>query len=155
MASLARLGAQDPRLVTLAKDIVSGLPSKAYMQEVGAIFDWVQSNVKYRQDPRWFEWVQYPWYTYEHRAQGADCDAHACFIACLALCLGHGAAFRAIKADPMRPQEFSHVYPLVGWLERGMPVWSALDSTNLGGFMGWEPPEKRVLATLDLVIAEP
>jgi hypothetical protein len=85
-----------------------------------------------------------------------NCDDQSMLVACLALCLGHGAAFKTVKVDPDRPEEYSHVYPLIGVRDkRNKPIWLAADTTQKGVELGWEPPPERVLGSKTWILAEP
>lgn len=86
----------------------------------------------------------------------SNCDDQSMLVACLALCLGHGAAFKTVKVDPDRPEEYSHVYPLIGIRNKSnKPVWLAADTTQKGVDLGWEPPPERVLGSKTWILAEP
>jgi hypothetical protein len=133
-------GAHNAEVRHLVMKIVEGLPSKAYEREVRAIYDFMFKNVRYTLDPRGLEWVQTPWYTLLVAGMG-DCDDHATAIAALAIALGHGAGFRTVKGDPSRPDEWSHVYPIVGIRERGIPRWIPIDTTEISKpRFGQDPP---------------
>jgi transglutaminase-like putative cysteine protease len=133
-------GAHNAEVRHLAQKIVEGLPPKAYEQEVRAIYDFMRANVRYTLDPRGLEWVQTPWYTLLVSGMG-DCDDHATAIAGLAISLGHGAGFRTVKGDPGRPDDWSHVYPVIGIRENGVPRWIPLDTTEVRNpRFGEDPP---------------
>jgi hypothetical protein len=71
----------------------------------------------------------------------SNCDDHATAIVALAITLGHGAGFRTVKGDPSRPDEWSHVYPIVGIRERGIPRWIPIDTTEVSNpRFGQDPP---------------
>lgn len=155
MVQLAVSDAKEPEMVQYARRIVSDVPSKDYEGEARAIFEFVRSNVRYRLDPRGLEWVQRPFVTLLVDGAG-DCDCTSTLVACLALCLGHGAAFKTVKVDPDRPEEYSHVYPLIGIRNKSnKPVWLAADTTQKGVDLGWEPPPERVLGSKTWILAEP
>lgn len=133
-------GAHNTEVRHLAMKIVEGLPPKAYEREVRAIYDFMREHVRYTLDPRGLEWVQTPWYTLLVAGMG-DCDDHAVAIVALAISLGHGAGFRTVKGDPSRPDEWSHVYPIVGIRERGIPRWIPIDTTEVSNpRFGQDPP---------------
>jgi transglutaminase-like putative cysteine protease len=123
-------GAHNPEVRFLAQRIVEGVGNKDYYSEVRALYDFMRANVRYTLDPRGLEWVQTPWVTLLVQGQG-DCDDHAVAIAALAIALGHGAGFRTVKGDPSRPDEWSHVYPVIGIRERGVPRWIPIDTTEV------------------------
>jgi hypothetical protein len=132
-------GAHNTDVRHLAMKIVTGLGNKDYEAEVRAIYDFMREKVRYTLDPRGLEWVQTPWYTLLVVGMG-DCDDHATAIAALAISLGHGAGFRTVKGDKARPNEWSHVYPVVGIRERGKPRWIPIDTTEKHARFGQDPP---------------
>jgi hypothetical protein len=69
----------------------------------------------------------------------SQCDDHATLISALAIASGHRAGFRTIKADPERPDSFSHVYPVIGVTKNGKLQWLAADSTQRESSLGWDP----------------
>lgn len=132
-------GSMHPEVIALARSIVSAVPNKDYKGECQACFDWVKKFVAYRQDPRLMELVQHPYETLLVQGAG-DCDDHSVAVLALCMALGHGAAFRTVKADRERPSEYSHVYPMVGFRDaRNEPVWLGADTTTKGAYFGWQP----------------
>jgi len=154
MGKLALEGSRNPEIVDLARAITRHLPNKDYKGEVQALYWWVRDNVRYVQDPRTTEWVTDPYTTIFVTGVG-DCDDHATVMAALGLALGHGAGFRTVAADPVRPEEFSHVYAMIGIRERNEGFWVSVDTTTREAFPGWDPPESRVFAIKDWVVAPP
>lgn len=88
-----------------------------------------------------------------------NCDDQSVLLATLSLCLGNGAAFKSIKGDPSRPQEFSHVYALLGYTDRTSPdgvTWLPADATQgVSTPLGWEPPPEKTFGSKTWVIARP
>ena len=93
MRELAMAGGHSPAVIYLAREIVREVESHDYEGEVARIHRWVQTHVRYTQDPRGQEWVQTPSHTAWVQGQG-DCDDHAVLVCALAIALGHGAATR-------------------------------------------------------------
>lgn len=133
-------GGRDPEIVALARKIVEGIPSKDYLGELNAIFNFVKENVRYVQDPRGLEHVETPRRTLLVTGQ-EDCDGHATCLAALAIALNHGVAFRTLAADRSRPGEWSHVYAVLGYRDRQGVHWYAADTTQAESSLGWEPGE--------------
>ena len=157
MAELAQAGAMHPGLLVDARRAVrnAGLASKDYAGELEAVFDYVRNNVRYVLDPRAYEYVQHPAWTLYTDGQG-DCDDSTTLIGALAMQLGHGFSIRTIRADPSRPDEFSHVYALVGYRDKDGVHWFAADPTHPrpeDATFGWEAPEGMKWGTEDLVVA--
>lgn len=139
MAHVARTCSGHPSIAWLARDIVRDIQERDHEAELRAIYEWVRSTVRYTMDPIGTEWLQVPCHTAWVQGQ-EDCDGHSVLVAALAIALGHGALFRVVHADARRPEEASHVYPLVGYLEPvGGVRWVAADTTHPPGFFGWEP----------------
>lgn len=152
MAQLARDGARDPRVVSVARAIVRDLPSKDRPGELRALFGYVKKHVRYVQDPHGLEWVQTPFRTLLVDG-GGDCDDHATLVVALALALGHAGAFRVVRADRAHPGEFTHVYPLVGYRRGDKTLWWAADTTQRESVLGWEPPEVAGFDKADVLVA--
>jgi predicted transglutaminase-like cysteine proteinase len=155
MAGLAKEASQDPEFVGWARAIARSAPSKDYMGELQNIYDFVQRNVTYRQDPLGMEWVQDPRWTMFVDGAG-DCDDAASTVAALGMAVGHGAAFKIVKTDSRRPDSYSHVYPLLGMRTGRGVVWVPADTTNVtSGFLGWEPPAERVFGEKIFLVGSP
>ena len=152
MRQLALQGSRHLEVVELARKIVSGVRAKDYRGEIDALYWWVKENTRYVQDPRTTEWLQHPHYTL--LVSGADdCDGMAVAMAALGLAIGHPALFRAVKADPSRPGEFSHVYAMLGVQEGQGVSWVPVDTTMVEAFPGWEPDGARLYGVRDWPIA--
>lgn len=155
MRELAVAGSQHPGIRVAVERVTRGLPSKDYEAELRALFELVRQHVRYNLDPRSLELVQHPAYTMFVNGLG-DCDDSSALIAALALAAGHGAAFRTIRTDPRRPDEFSHVYPVIGYRDRDGEHWFAADVTHPRpetATWGWEAPEEARFGTQDWVLA--
>lgn len=155
MTRLAGDAAADPAFVLRAQGIVAGVGSKQYRESLERIFRYVRSNMSYVRDPIGLEWLQTPYYSLEVRRAG-DCDDMSIVLVALSLAIGLGGAFRAIKADPGRPDEYSHVYAVLGMPDgRGGVSWLPADATQAGVALGWEPPADRVFKSKTWVVATP
>lgn len=138
-AALGAEGAHNAEVRMLAQKIVSDVGSKDYVAEARAIFEFMRQHVRYTLDPRGLEWVQTPWYTLLVIGQG-DCDDHATATIAMAVALGHGGAFRTYKGDKARPDEWSHVVPVIGVRQEGRELWLPCDSTERHARFGEDPP---------------
>jgi hypothetical protein len=136
---LGEEGAHNAEVRFLAQRIVDGVGNKDYEGEARAIFQFMREHVRYTLDPRGLEWVQTPWFTLLVQGQG-DCDDHSTAACALAAALGHGCAFRTVKGDPDRPDEWSHVYPVIGVRKNGKDLWLPVDSTEKHAEFGQDPP---------------
>lgn len=144
-------GAHMPEVRFLAQRIVSEVQSKDYVGEAKAIYDFMRRHVRYTLDPRGLEWVQTPWWTLLVIGQG-DCDDHATAIAALAVSLGHGAGFRTVKGDLRRPDEWSHVYAIMGVRQGGQALWIPMDTTERNGRFGRDPQGAEQLPKKDWIV---
>lgn len=143
MAKLAMQGSRHPEVIELARMIVSHVGHQDYRGEIEALFWWVREHVRYVQDPRLMEQIQHPHHTLLVVGAG-DCDDLVISLAALGMAIGHGALFRTVKADPRRPDEFSHVYPMLGYRDGDRDAWVAVDVVVPYAFPGWEPEASRL-----------
>ena len=140
MRELALDGATHLGLRLEAEQATKDLASKAYEDELRALFDLVRENVRYQLDPVNAEWLSHPAWTL-FVSGVADCDEFSTALCALAMSIGHQCFFRTIVADPQRPTEFSHVYPVLGYRDKEGVHWFAADVTHPrpeDAVFGWE-----------------
>lgn len=148
MRDLVSQGKRDFRIRKLAISLLQGCEPKNYSCYAQRIFDYCQNQIKYVFDPNGVELVEEPWAIVE--ARGADCDSIVVLLASLLESVGLACEFVTIKADTIRPDEFSHVY-----LECKVPKagWVSMDPTMHDKPFGWQPapefPRKRWTASND------
>lgn len=107
MAELAREGSHTYFIRHLATEITRHVPSKQPARELEAIYNWVDGNIRYRNDPVGLEWVQSPQRTVEEGA--GDCDDIGALLDALARSLGRPTRYETVGAMPGQvPHE--HVY---------------------------------------------
>lgn len=156
MGKLAVEASRDPRWIDYARSVISGLPNKDYEGEAQRFFDHVVTTIRYTKDPTGMELIQDPRWTQFVWGQG-DCDDHATMLAALALSVGLGAAFRTVGVDvqgiPPEQSPWSHVYAVVGVPEGNRVSWIGADTTQPGGYLGWEP--RNVARVGTWVISQP
>jgi transglutaminase-like putative cysteine protease len=140
MGRLAAEGGADPSVRLAAERIIGNdLPPRAYEAECARVLRFVRQACRYTLDPRGVEQIKKPKYVlFEDSTRLTDCDDQSTLFAALCLSLGHEAGFRALKADPRRPSEYSHVYALVR--PRGS-AWLPADPIEPRCPLG-VPPEK-------------
>jgi hypothetical protein len=143
MGRLIREGAKDFYVRQKAIDILleRGIQPKDYLGEIRALFEWVQSNVRYTKDPFQVELLHAPRRMLQLRA--GDCDDMSILLGAMLEAVGHPSRLVLIGPDPARPDLFSHVY-----LEaRHQGRWIPLDPT-MPHPMGWAPQasNKQVIA---------
>jgi hypothetical protein len=109
---------------------------KDYLGELQALDHWYRGPhfIDYVRDPHQVELVNHPMLTYMKRL--GDCDDSATLYAASAGALGAAHRFRTYKADPRRPDEWSHVVGQVFVPNRG---WVNNDLTLVGMPFGFEP----------------
>ena len=156
MIELARQGANNPGIREAAERAVmlARVAPKDYRGELRAIHDYVKANVRYTLDPRGKEQLAHPNETLFVKRLG-DCDDFSILIAAMAGALGHGAIFRAVKADPARPNEYSHVYVVLAYRDASGIHAVPADATTYSRGFGWEPPLEQVYFRRDWVAIPP
>lgn len=156
MIRLAREGANHPgiREATQRAVRMAGVGPKDYAGELRAIYNYVKANCRYMLDPRGKEQISHPAHTL-FVSGTEDCDSLAVLEVAMAGSIGHGGAFRTVKADPRRPDEYSHVYALLAYTDESGVHWIPADVTQQGTDFGWEPPPERVYYYKDWVAIPP
>ncbi len=137
MHSLANRGKVDLTVQKVADAVIrkSGCRNRDYRCKAEAIYDFVKSYIRFERDPFGVEMVQEPIVTLKRRA--GDCDDHSILNASLLAAVGFPYAFKTIKADKSRPEEFSHIYAVVHLPGKG---WTGFDTSVDPAYFGWEPP---------------
>jgi len=137
MRKLVDRGKLDERIMFLASDIVTHVAERDQYGEAKAVFDWIQANIRYINDPDDTELLMYPVKTIDRGA--GDCDDQSMLYNAFMSSIGYSTRFKTIKADKSNRTQFSHVYSRVrlrtarGW------KWFSVDCTQRQPF-GWEPP---------------
>lgn len=126
----------DPSFIRFAIDLVRGIPAHDEAGEVGALFSWVEQNIRYTKDPVTKEKLYPPQELLKIRA--GDCDDMTTLLGALAIALGYPARAVTVAAAPDAPGEFSHVYLEVE-VPPGSGAWVALDAARPGAFFGRSP----------------
>ncbi len=124
-------GSTDEHIVRLATEIVRGIPPKQLHDRAQAIVSWIHKNIEFIPDPWKVERVQTPRYTAFERRAG-DCDDMATLFQGLARAVGFPVAFATTASDKMRPNDFSHIYPVVGLGGRWVPADPSAGPRTLG-----------------------
>jgi transglutaminase-like putative cysteine protease len=139
MHVLAQGGKTDLSIQKVADMVISksGCANRDYKCKAQAIYSFVKSYVRFERDPFGVEMVQEPIVTLNRKA--GDCDDHAILIGALYGSVGFPYAFRTVKADRVRPDEFSHVFAVVYLPGKG---WIGADTSVDAAFLGWEPPKR-------------
>lgn len=119
-----------------ALELTRYLKQKAFLDEVKALFSFVQNNIRYIRDIHTVETVHLPEKILEY-GQG-DCDDKSILLASMLESIGHPTRFVAAGFNG-RP--YSHV-----WVDTKIGTkWVSLDATDSKP-MGWKP--SRITSTL-------
>lgn len=114
----------------------AGCKTKEFKCEAKSIFEWVRDQIKWIRDTRGFETLQYPYRTLAFGA--GDCDDLSILLAALSISVGIPTSFKAIAANPMRKDQYSHVYVIMDPM--GQDKWIPADPTVKSAAFGWESP---------------
>jgi hypothetical protein len=117
MARLAFMGSRDQIVRILTERAIRGVQGRDHRAVATRLFYWLQdrgsgekSGVKFVNDAFRTEQVRAPWWTLIIGGAG-DCNsAFSTTLAAMLMSVGIPAFFRTVKADPQRPNSFSHVY---------------------------------------------
>jgi len=124
----------------------AGCRTKDFKCEAKSLFEWVRDNVKWIRDIRGFETLQYPHRTLAFGA--GDCDDLSILLVTLSVSIGIPSQFRAIAANPLRKDQYSHVYVILN--PTGNGKWMGADPTVKSAAYGWESPIQ--YKTMDLEV---
>src|SRR5271166_5851389 len=128
----------------LASELVLPVPEKDYLSECAALHAFARDAIRYTEDMRGAEQLQYPDFTLQTRS--GDCDDKAILFCCLASCIGRATRFIAIGVptdDDLNGDAFSHVcgqalIPGHGWVNAEcIPI----DDNGTNVDFGWFPPD--------------
>jgi hypothetical protein len=130
-------------------EIIAPCATKDYYCYAKALYEYCRDRIKYTFDPVGVELVESPErILLESRI--ADCDSIVTVLATLYEAIGFPARFVTVRADPMRPDDYSHVFLEVNLPRHG---WVAADPTMPDKQFGWAPdpkfPRKNWPASLD------
>jgi hypothetical protein len=107
--------------------------------EMERIWEFAVLNVRYVYDPDEIDFFATAKETL--LAGGGDCDDLTILIASLAKAIGFKSAARVVSTSDA-PEEWVHVYPLLGLNSKDSPKWWVpLDTTVTGSKPGWQYPD--------------
>lgn len=134
MQKLVSEGKRDPFLLNVViPRVIRNAEYKDKFDEVDKIFNFIKLHVRYVYDPFRVELIQSPIRTLQRHA--ADCDDLCVLLNTLCEIIGLRTFFKTIKADPSRPDEFSHVYSIVVIKNEKVPADCSVEES----YLGWEP----------------
>lgn len=147
LRALAVQRGRDPRIRTLAAQIVQGLEQRDYAAQAGRLLAWVQEHIAYLNEPG--EILQDPLYTL--KVQHGDCDDMAILLGSLYEALrlefrfvlsgrdDFGKHHRWVEGQPFPPNvRWAHVYLSVGWPPFKPTTWAFAEPTIKGKALGWD-----------------
>jgi hypothetical protein len=130
-------------------EIIAPCSPKDYYCYCKSLYEYCRDQIKYTFDPVGVELVESP----ERillESKIADCDSIVTVLATMYEAIGFPSRFVTVKADKLRPNDYSHVYLEVNIPGRG---WVAADPTMPTKEFGWAPdpqfPATRWPASLD------
>ena len=122
----------------LIGEIIQPCEPKNYYCYAQKLYEHCRDQIKYTFDPVGVELVESPeLILLESRI--ADCDSIVTVLATLYEAIGLPARFVTVKADPLRPDDYSHVFLEVNLPKHG---WVAADPTMPDKSFGWRPDPK-------------
>jgi transglutaminase-like putative cysteine protease len=135
IARMVQDGAKDFYVRQKAIEVfrVYRVPAKNRMGEVGALFDFVQRNIRYTRDIFRVELLHSARRMLELRA--GDCDDMTILLGAMLMSTGHPVRLILAGFRPNKPHAYSHIYPEVNVRGR----WIAIDAT-VDKPIGWAPP---------------
>jgi len=149
MRRLVDSALSDAAFVRKTRDIVAHVAAYDEAGEVHAVYNWIQSNIRFTKDPLTKETLFPPQELLKIKA--GDCDDISMLMGAMLLALGYPARLVTIAANPADPGEFSHVY-VEAEIPPGSGNWVAADAARYGAQFGIEPPNyfrKRTWSLVD------
>jgi hypothetical protein len=122
-----------------APDAEKGCEARDDECEIQRIWDFVVLNFRYTYDPRKIDFFATAQASLE--AGGGDCDDATILIDALAESIGF-ATYARVIAPGDAPNEWQHVYPMLGVCTKDRPTrYVPLDMTVKGATPGWQYPD--------------
>jgi len=128
-------GREHPLVLAIGRKIMReyGLDGHNQVGVLSAIQDWIQRNINYSYDPRYFDTFFHPWVTL---ATGtADCDDSTLLAVSLGEALGIRMMAKLVAQHPQWPTRFNHVYGVGIIRGKEYPI-----ETIVPVPFGYEPP---------------
>jgi len=126
-------GRRNPVVRCLAEKLTMSLPSRAWLGEVQALWNFVRTHIRYARDILNVETLKPPYWMLQMPV--GDCDDHAMLLAALLNSMGHPCRFVAMGFKER--DRYSHVLTetIVG--DRWVPLETTFDVP-----FGWIPPRQ-------------
>jgi hypothetical protein len=116
-------------------DHLATCPPRVDLCEIESVWNFVVQNVRYVYDTTNVDVFVTAEETLD--AGGGDCDDFTILFAALLMSIGFQVRARVIST-PEAPNEWVHIYPLVGIPKDNPTDWMPLDATVTGSKPGWE-----------------
>lgn len=131
MQKLTREGRKDPGVIAVAEQVIRDCPANDTRCEIGKLFYWVKTKIRYMRDIRDVEKINTPERTL--RVGTGDCDDMSVLLAALLEASGNKTKFLVVGLES---GEYEHVFVQV----RLGAGWLSLDPTVKQATLGWVPP---------------
>ncbi len=129
-----------------AEDVLRYVQERNDLEEIRALFNYVQSHFHFVNDPYDIELVKSPEVSDDEINRTGffmgDCDDASTYLAALLKSVGYQPYFAIAAPTDQSGFDYSHVYVKVVVPDSGDTL--TLDPTARGKPMGWEVPAKRV-----------
>ncbi len=141
MQKLVNSGKRDNKIRELCGQILNPkngtrpCASKDYFCYAKALYEYVKTKILYAYDPNGVEYLEKASVVASNGI--ADCDSMDILLCSMFEHVGLQSQFVTIKADPNRPNEFTHVFTRVMIPKMG---WVCADPIMPDKWFGWEPP---------------
>lgn len=143
IANLIDEGKEDVSIRQLTTDLIrrGQVRERDYQGELGAVFKYVRSNVRYIHDPHELDTYQRARRTVEMKA--GDCDDMTILIGAMTQTIGYPLRLKVVAFEG---DEYEHIYPLAGVPPASPRRWISMDAT-VKNPLGWEVPRSEVSAS--------
>jgi len=149
-----RKGKVDPKIRQLTMAVINKkcgnkwcIPEKAWGREVGAIFGFIRSKVRYTRDVAGVDTFQHPVRTFQFG--GGDCDCIVIALAAMLQSVGYPVKLHLMHTKGA--DTWSHILLLVGLPPQNPTKWLALDG-SVAQPAGWYPPREIIVKTKDFEV---
>jgi len=134
MRALVDGGLKDPRVYTLARRIVQGVPAYDDAAEARALYDWVKARIRFVKGTAGKQSLQSPVATLA--LQAGQCTDFSTLLAALAMSIGYPARLVTVATDDAAPDQFTHIFPEI----EINGAWVAADAAREDSAFGVPPP---------------
>ncbi len=138
---LIKQGKVDQRIYDVTREIIAQnkIPYGNDMEELEAIYKFVQGRVRYMRDPVGRDVYQSAIETLDKQKMG-DCEDLTILISSMVMSIGYPVA---LKLASIEGDIWDHIYSLAGLPPKNPTEWVAMDGTLLQGRLGQQPERKR------------